>query len=182
MSATVAALFVRPDSIYKQLPSVDCYDLARDARTYSGVLPVIAHPPCRAWGRLRQFAKPRPDEKDLARFAVACVRRWGGVLEHPSASQLFIDQALPTPGTQQRDRWGGFTYPVMQSWWGHRAPKRTWLYIVGIEAADLPAIPFHLGLAAGCVCDGMRTPEREATPPAFADWLVDLAGRCEVRL
>lgn len=174
----IAALFVRPDSIYKQLPGVDCYDIHRDARQYTGSAPVIAHPPCRAWGRLSHFAKPRPDEMDLARFSIACIRRVGGVLEHPSASRLWIDQALPTPGTQQRDDFGGFTLPVEQSWWGHKAPKRTWLYIVGIEPAQLPPIPFHLGQATGRVCSSMHTPEREATPPAFAQWLVEVARSC----
>ena len=58
---TVAVLFVRSDSVYKQMADVDCYDIDRDARTWPGGCPVVAHPPCRAWGLLRQFAKPRPD-------------------------------------------------------------------------------------------------------------------------
>lgn len=86
----VAALFVRADSIYKTMPGVDAWDIERDARKWPGGCPVVAHPPCRAWGRLRQFAKPRPDEKDLAPWAVEKVRRWGGVLEHPANSSLWI--------------------------------------------------------------------------------------------
>lgn len=73
----VAVLFARADSIYKTLPGCDVYDIDRDARTFPGGMPVVAHPPCRMWGKLRQFAKGRPDEKDLARFAVAMVRQWG---------------------------------------------------------------------------------------------------------
>lgn len=52
----VAVLFARADSIYKGLPGVDVYDADRDARTFPGGCPVVAHPPCRAWavsGRLR---------------------------------------------------------------------------------------------------------------------------------
>ena len=71
---TVAVLFARSDSIYKALPGCDVYDIERDARRWPGGAPVVAHPPCRAWGRLRAFAKPRHDEKDLARWAVAQVR------------------------------------------------------------------------------------------------------------
>lgn len=63
---TVAALYVRRDSPYKALPDVECYDVDRDARSYAGPWPVVAHPPCRAWGRLRHMAKPRVDERDLA--------------------------------------------------------------------------------------------------------------------
>lgn len=83
---TVAVLFARADSVYKTLPGTDVWDAARDARNWPGGVPVVAHPPCRAWGRLAHMAKPKPDEKDLARWAVAQVRRFGGVLEHPAAS------------------------------------------------------------------------------------------------
>jgi hypothetical protein len=82
-SAQVAVLFAREDSIYKTMPNVDVWDAARNALNWQGGCPVIAHPPCRAWGRLRHFAKPVDGEKDLARWAVAQVRKWGGVLEHP---------------------------------------------------------------------------------------------------
>lgn len=68
---TVAVLFARTNSVYKTLPDVEVYDIERDARTYDGPWPVVAHPPCRAWGRLRTFASPRPDERNLARLAVA---------------------------------------------------------------------------------------------------------------
>ena len=170
---SAVALFVRPGSCYHEL-AASAFDQTRDARRYCGSLPVVAHPPCRAWGRLAHFAKPRPDEKDLARFAVAKVRRWGGVLEHPQFSGLWADQSLPLPG--QRDERGGWTLPVLQSWWGHRAPKRTWLYIVGVEPAQCPPIPFELGEPLGRV-ENMCSAERERTPRAFASWLVDLAGR-----
>lgn len=180
-----AVLFARRDSVYKSLPDLDVYDEDRDARGYTDKLPVIAHPPCRAWGRLRAFAKPAPHEKDLARFAVAKVRAFGGVLEHPATSTLWADQSLPYPG-EQSDQWGGWTLPVVQYWWGHRAMKATWLYIVGISPRELPPFPLVLG-DAPCVVDTnfraghpQRRPlvtdrEREATPPAFADFLVSIA-------
>jgi hypothetical protein len=42
----VAALFVETDGCYFNLPSVDPWDIERDARKYTGPHPVIAHPPC----------------------------------------------------------------------------------------------------------------------------------------
>lgn len=42
---TVAALFVRADSIYKTMPDVDAWDIERDARRWPGGCPVVAHPP-----------------------------------------------------------------------------------------------------------------------------------------
>lgn len=191
---TVAVLFARADSIYKTLPDVDVWDIERDARKWPGGCPVVAHPPCRAWGRLSHMAKPRPDEMDLARWAVAQVREWGGVLEHPSGSKLWGDQGLPVPG--KRDKWGGHTVPIDQNWFGHRARKSTLLYVVGCAPADMPVMPIVLG-AAPCIIgtpgrfNGKRLKrgdqgwrpevthaEREHTPPELAIWLVELARRC----
>lgn len=168
----VAVLYARRDSVYKGMtPHV--YDLDRDARHYNGPFSVVAHPPCRAWGRLRAFAKPRAGEKALGYHAVHAVRTWGGVLEHPAHSTLWESNELAAPG--QRDAFGGFTYVVDQAWFGHRAPKRTWLYIVGADS--LPEVPFELGQRSGRVAL-MGRKEREATPPVFAFWLLDLARRC----
>ena len=180
----VAVLFARADSIYKTLPGVDVYDIERDARTYDGPWPVVAHPPCRAWGRLRQFAKPRDDEKALAPWAVEQVRRWGGVLEHPAGSTLWPDLALPEPG-RGIDAHGGSTLAIHQHWWGHRAEKATRLYICGVQPDRIPDIPMVLGGPTHCIRPTKSYPrlpsvtkaEREHTPPDFARWLVDLARR-----
>jgi hypothetical protein len=177
-----AVLFARSDSIYKTFKDLDVYDIDRDARTFSGSCPVIAHPPCRAWGVLRHMAKPRPDEKELAFFAIDQVRRCGGVLEHPAGSTLWPVAGLPEPGLI--DDFGGFTFPVDQHSWGHRARKLTKLYIVGCRPKDLPPIPIDLSEPTHICCGSTsRKPElpkreREETPPAFAAWLVDLANRC----
>jgi len=78
MSTAVAVLFARRDSIYKTMPDCDVWDIERDARKWPGGCPVVAHPPCRAWGQLSHMANPRPDEKELAIFAVDQVRKFGG--------------------------------------------------------------------------------------------------------
>lgn len=94
---TVAVLFARADSTYKTLPGTDVWDIERDAKLWPGGAPVVAHPPCRAWGRLRQFAKPRKGERQLAIWSVRQVRRFGGVLEHPVGSLLWKKAGLPPP-------------------------------------------------------------------------------------
>ncbi len=180
----VAVLFARADSSYKQIEGVDVWDVERDARRWPGGCSVVAHPPCRAWGRLRQFAKPRPDEKDLARWAVAQVRNWGGVLEHPAGSTLWGDMGLPFPGLF--DAFGGWTLAAPQKWWGHKAEKASWFYVVGCAPRDIPSIPYVLGDAAYVVQSRKRNDyrphiskaEREHTPPQLARWLVDLAAAC----
>jgi len=167
-----AALYCRNNSIYKKIPQVDVYDLARDARTFSSDLPVIAHPPCRLWGRLRTFSTAPESERDLAFHAVEQVRKNGGILEHPAFSTLWTAAGLPLPG--ERDEFGGFTFPILQSWFGHKAPKATWLYIVGIEPAHLPAFPLQLGIPAGRVCKTGSMLLREGTPLDLALWLLDV--------
>lgn len=181
---TVAVLFARSDSCYKVLSDVEVYDMERDARTYDGPWPVVAHPPCRAWGRLRTFANPRPDERNLARLAVALVREFGGVLEHPAGSTLWAAQSLPRPGA--RDQFGGWTLAAPQHWFGHKAEKATWFYVVGCEPGEIPDIPFVLGEATHVVSTAKRgnnkprisKAEREHTPPELAAWLVEVAKRC----
>lgn len=194
-AATVAVLFARADSNYKTMPDCDVWDAERDARKWPGGAPVVAHPPCRAWGRLRALANPRHDEKALALFAVDQVRTHGGVLEHPKCSTLWPVAGLPAPG--RRDEFGGWTLPIFQNWFGHRAEKPTLLYIVGCEPGELPPIPFVLGEAthvigaSGRRADGGRLhkgdagwrpevtkAEREHTPPALAAWLVEVAHLC----
>lgn len=180
--AQVAALYTTPTSVYRGLVR-ECFDIYRDARTYAGWYPVIAHPPCRGWGRLRHFAKVRPDELALAVHAVGEVRRCGGVLEHPAGSLLW--SAVPAFGRYQLppvgggfDAFGGFSVSIYQGDYGHPAPKHTWLYIVG-------------GVRPGELCEAVRpgelckpartvasqpTARRMETPEPFARLLVAIAG------
>lgn len=184
---SIAILYARPDSIYKTLEGCDVWDATRDARKFLGGMPVVAHPPCRAWCALAHLAKPRPDEKDLGRHAVKVVRECGGVLEHPISSRLWVDQKLPQPG--ERDAWGGYTLIMPQWWFGHRAEKWTRFYIVGVAMKDLPEVKLKLGDAPCVVTTSKRkcqTPpvewrerlgnrEKEATPLEMAQWLVAVA-------
>ena len=189
--ADVAVLFAAPRSVYFELAGLDVYDETRDALTWRGGCPVVAHPPCRSWSRLRAFSKAPPLECGLAARAVELVRQWGGVLEHPASSYLWQSLQLPPVSefdgfSPVTDRWGGWSLCVDQFWWGHRARKRTWLYIVGVMPRQLPPMSLVLGVPSH-TCgsfsgrDRVRARpeigkwERLATPRAFALWLVDLA-------
>ena len=129
----------------------------------------MAHPPCRAWGKLFYFAKPRAGEKELGPFAANQVRRFGGVLEHPKDSKLWAAAGLPVPG--QVDAYGGWTLPISQHWWGHRAEKMTWLYIVGCKPQDIPPIPLHLGHATHVIAQSrMRRIDGSRLRKGMAGW------------
>lgn len=180
----ISVLFARADSVYKTLPNCDVWDAARDASNWPGGNAVVAHPPCRLWGRLRAFANcPEPEaERELARLAVRAVRLYGGVVEHPKGSLLWEDMELPKPGMRP-DSYGGWTLPILQFWFGHRCEKATWLYIVGLRDHEIPGVPLRLGYPTHVIQSRKREnhlphvpkPEREHTPRLLAEWLVQLA-------
>lgn len=169
-------LFATKNSIYKKL-GCDVYDIDRDARTYPGGAAAIYHPPCRIWSKLKAFAKPRAGEKDLAIWSVNRIRLYGGVLEHPRHSSLWKYMNLPLPGTI--DEYGGFTLFIQQSWFGHLAPKDTFLYIVGCTPSEIPNYspnyePYEYSLGGTKYTKDLPKKYREATPEKLATWLIDL--------
>lgn len=204
----IAALFVAKGGCYFGLPGVDPWDEARDARQYAGPWPVVAHPPCQRWGRYwggSPTTWPRlvkGDDAGCFASALASVRRWGGVLEHPEGSaawDAFGLLAPPRDGGWIRADWldgyAGWTCCVEQGAYGHKARKATWLYACGVE---LPALKW--GAAEGDFLrleDGFRTAEeraraiktgacqrlshkaRAATPVEFRDLLLGIAATAQ---
>ncbi len=142
----IAALFVRKGGVYFNVPDVDPWDQRRDARLYWGPFPVVAHPPCQRWGRYwfggpsSKVRRQRGDDGGCFSAAIASVRRWGGVLEHPaysSAWEAFEIFAPPAAGGWITAGDGvGWTCHVEQGHYEHRARKATWLY-----AARVPSLP-----------------------------------------
>ena len=179
----IAVLFARDDSRYKELEGYDVYDIHRDARNYCKSYPVIAHPPCRAWGMLSHMANPRPDEKQLAYFALAQVRLNGGILEPPAGSRLWKEAPLPLGDNV--DEFGGFTIEIDQFDFGHVASKPTHLYICGIDYKDLPAIPKRDGVPlksmTGQVPNTSRCTqyEREYTPDDLINWMTKVCNELQ---
>lgn len=163
---TCPVLFTRKNSPYLAL-GCDCYDIDRDALSWSGGQPAIFHPPCRSWGQLSHIAKPRPGERELALWAMAKVRQYGGVLEHPINSALWSESGCLSWGIC--DDFGGVLIPCYQSSFGHRAPKLTGLYMVGVAIPEIPK-PRQTSTTVERMCRA----ERESTPPELAAFLVDL--------
>ena len=180
----IAALFARTDSRYKDFPELfDVYDIDRDARGFNQSYPVLAHPPCRAWGMLSHMANPRPDEKVLAWFALDKVRKNGGVLEHPKGSRFFKEAGCPEVG-KGYDEFGGFTILIDQFDFGHVAHKNTRLYICGIKIEDLPAMPpKNLNSTDRSICGNVKGTkrctqyQREYTPDGLIVFLTEICER-----
>ncbi len=198
----IAALYVVKDGCYYGLPDVDPWDKERDARLYAGPWPVVAHPPCERWGRYwggSPTTWPRlklGDDNGCFAAALAAVRRFGGILEHPEASHAWRHFGLAIPSKAgawiNADLEGGWTCCVEQGSYGHRARKATWLYACNVELPSLkwgkPAGEFirleagyhsaeerrKLAPAAG-PRERLTTTERDATPLAFRDLLLSIA-------
>src|SRR5690606_30588885 len=134
----IAALYVENGGVYCGLADVDPWDEDRDARRYTGPHPVVAHPPCKRWGRFFHGGTAKPHQcrvgEDQGTFAAALtsVRNYGGVLEHPADSKAFAWFGLPLPirckGWTEPDKFGGRSCYVEQGHYGHDARKKTWLY------------------------------------------------------
>ena len=138
----IPVLFTQINSNYNDNQIFDTYDLQRNAFTYYDRIPLIAHPPCRLFSRLRKFSTAPRSEKKCAFFALSKVRQFGGILEHPRSSTLWKTGNFDLSGNV--DSYGGFLRCVNLSWFGFPCQKKTMLYFVGISPGQLPAFPLSL--------------------------------------
>lgn len=168
---TVAVLCAAKRSVYKNIQGCDVYDVDRDARTFSGGMPVVAHPPCRLWSAYcaHQAKSADPEsEKALGIWCANQVMEFGGALEQPAHSRLWDPCRLPKPGWEHtRDSWS-VEFP--QFWFGDAREKNTWVYFRNLSPFDLPPVPFRLKQQGGDrrVWQLMSSKNaREATPQAF---------------
>lgn len=191
---TVAALFVQRGGVYWDLRDVDPWDEERDARKYAGPWPVVAHPPCQLWVNFAalnfkryggEHNRPGNDGGCFA-SALASVREWGGVLEHPAGSRAWRTHGLLPPCSgpgwwwtallERRQEW---VCEVWQSAYGHKSRKRTWLLYSGSRQPP----PMRWERQPGSHQVGwfdrikptLSKAEASATPIAFRDALLEIA-------
>jgi hypothetical protein len=186
----IAALFVLENGPYVGRPGVDAWPESRDARKYAGPYPVVTHSPCETWGRYaKRYGRVGQDD-GCFEAALANVRKWGGVLEHPEGSLAFEAFRLPKPparGWSEPDAFGGRSCLVYQGHYGHRAPKPTWLYKIKGVFPELhwgPTPPRDLShleprarkraIKTG-ICQRLSKRQRKLTPEPFAKLLIELA-------
>lgn len=169
----MAALYVERGGVYWDLPGVDPWDEARDARLYAGPSPVVAHPPCNRWVSYGSQLVRGQDDGCFA-AALAAVEYWGGVLEQPARSEAWRVFNLPRPArygwVRFTDR-DGWAVEVDQYAYGFPTRKLTWLYVIGCEPVDL--IQPQRSPMRGC--ETLWSTERSRTPPAFRDVLLEIA-------
>jgi hypothetical protein len=197
----IAALFVADNGPYIGMSGVDAWTASRDARRYPGPWPVVAHPPCERWGRYwsggpsAKVRRKKGDDGGCFASALASVRAWGGVLEHPANTHAWLAFGLMAPpldgGWTAAGDWLGFVCHVEQGHYGHRARKATWLYAVSKELPILRWGPseglrmdegFHSREERRAARASGRKPlerlskrERFHTPIPFRDLLIEIA-------
>lgn len=194
---TVQALFVETNGTYYSLLGPEnCWDQTRDARNYWGPEPCILHPPCQLWTNFAALNHKRyggdhnkpGNDGGCFSFALACVREFGGVLEHPGSSNAWKTYGLKRPvkgqgwGWGQQDMYNGmteYTCELFQSAYGHKAAKRTFLLYCGRQ----PPFELNWERVPGTHQIGwfdrikptVGKKEASRTPVAFAEELIRLA-------
>lgn len=200
----IAALYVEADGCYSNLAGVDPWDIVRDARQYGGPWPVVAHPPCQRWGRFWHGSTRKPhqfklgDDDGCFKAALAAVRTWGGVLEHPADSHAWAHFKIERPARHkgwQPVSGGGYTCYVEQGHYGHFSRKPTWLFVDCIARRQLPELDWSKGgqrlhpvalerygyekarrIGMTAMIGGKnKTKIRNATPPEFRNLLIGIA-------
>jgi hypothetical protein len=201
----IAALFVSRKGPYWNRSDVDAWDESRDARKYAGPWPVLAHPPCQRWGRYwsggpsAKVRRKLGDDEGCFESALAAVRCWDGVLEHPEASHAFKRYGIPTPpksgGWIPNPPYRAWVCCVEQGHYGHPARKATWLYYANANSDTRPpeliwgpskGVRLDEGFHSKAERDAARaagrapvkrlsTVQNIVTPPAFAELLISLA-------
>lgn len=198
----IAALYVETNGVYSELDNVDMWDEKRDARRYAGPHRVVAHPPCQRWGRFWHGSTRKPHQYKLGddggcfEAALAAVRKFGGVLEHPADSHAWKHFGLNRPirgaGWVFADDEGGWTCYVEQGHYGHISRKPTWLYACHVQRPELnwERLPQRLHPLAlerygyekarrigvmAMIGGKNKTAIRNATPPEFRDVLLAMA-------
>lgn len=176
---SVSVLFTCKNSVYGTL-GCNTYDITRNSLTCKNDDVIIAHPPCRSWGKMKYFARPRCGERKLAIWALLKINRNGGVLEHPSGSGIWKKYAHLMRN--------GIVVDVQQLHFGHKAEKATKLYINGLCRSQIPSYsivsttPTHIIGSNSRNFRGLKSlhqAAREHTPILFAEWLLKICNIIE---
>lgn len=155
-------LFCREDSIYKKL-GCDTWTKQRNFKNYTGNEPIIAHPPCRGWGKFKWRSNHETHERGYAIWALQYINKYGGILEHPKSSDIWNHKEV------RED----CKFPIQQSDYGHKARKDTILYIVGVSRRHLPRPGLNLGNPDGKI-EYLSKSLREHTPIDLARYLIKI--------
>jgi hypothetical protein len=160
---TIAALYVHSaHTPYATFPGIDIWPIERDATKYDGPWRCIAHPPCGPHGN---YHRKCTQQFALAEIALNQVRRYGGIFEHPTSSQLA--RQLP----ETLDLFNGQAITIDQYRFGHLALKPTILY--GVKINRWPPMPPPRSTTKARSVESLSHLQRLLTPPDLAAWIIE---------
>jgi hypothetical protein len=134
--------------------------------------------------------KTTGDDNGCFASALASLRAFGGVLEHPAHSKAWAAFGIPKPPKAGwlRVGYAEWTCEVEQGHYGHKARKKTWLLVVGPKPPELIWGPSEQRLpekrmaergyesARRCgIIANMCSKHRQRTPIEFRDLLLSIA-------
>lgn len=154
----ITILCTEPNSNYEFYANLDLWNKQRNAYNYKGKNPIIAHPPCQQWSRLKAFAKEDKEEKNLAYFCWEQVNKNGGIFEHPAGSSFFNE--VNADRTKIRS--------INLHWFGFPAQKRTYLYFHKCKPIQLP---LRFESVEKKVAD-LHSSTRSETPFKLIEWMI----------
>ena len=199
MAKRVAALFVETGGAYFNHSDIEPWDINKNALNYKGDYPVVAHPPCQLWGRFAKINYARwggdhnipGNDGGCFKHALNCVRKLGGVLEHPASTYAWKAHDLIAPKgigwiKTGKNEW---VCEVWQSAYGHLARKKTWLFYCGKtkpkelnwERKDgTHQIGFYDQRGKKKNKPTLSGKKASATPPSFRAELIELARKSNI--
>ena len=190
----IAALFVETNGIYfgsagRGPLETDEQDATTVRRSASGGRPSAVRPWCQmAPVNQARYGHRIGDDGGCFAAALAAVRQFGGVLEHPALSLAWpaFDLARPLDAGWIKTFCGGWVAQVEQRHYGHPARKATWLYVHGSNPPSLKWGPGPHPEAwistdrprkklAALGIRQLSKRDAKATPPEFRNLLLSIA-------
>ena len=153
----IAILCASEKSNYFKLEGLDIYTASRSAYSFNSDYPVIAHPPCAQWSRLRKFATQNEHQKQLGIFCVQKIFANGGILEQPCGSTLFAAAGVRP------------NLSIHQTWFGLPVRKRTYLWFYKIKPLAVP-LCFDAPVRK---FNNLTTQQRSETTLQLCNWLTE---------
>jgi hypothetical protein len=154
---SISVLCVCKNSNYELFPYLDLWNAERNVYLFNSGNPVIAHPPCAQWGKLKYFAKENQLEKKLAIWCFELVLMNGGIFEHPEGSTIF--------------KYMGYkpTMSVNLNWFGSPFKKTTYLFFNRFKPA---AFPLNFDAITQKVQDVSCKNDRNKTPVKMIEFFL----------
>lgn len=166
----IPVLFTNVISNYNNDNRFEPYNINNDAMNFNDNRPLIAHPPCRLWSKLKGLSTAPQHERGLAYHALYLVYKNGGILEHPYPSDLWNQTGLLTTKLKKNH----ILLKINQGNFGLEIRKPTLLFINGLTHNQLPDYPFMENPKIYQKIENLKKDKRSETPPQLIEFFYSI--------